>query len=66
MFAFGAVSLWVDTQTSISFHVEPRMLSHYRDDILDAHEDPYAGTIGDDFLLQDDNVTPHRARIMEA
>ncbi|KFM64816.1 Transposable element Tcb2 transposase, partial [Stegodyphus mimosarum] len=37
----------------------------YRDDILDAYVRPYAGAIGDAFLLQDDNARPHRARIVD-
>ncbi|GBL96397.1 hypothetical protein AVEN_43715-1 [Araneus ventricosus] len=37
----------------------------YRDDILDAYVCPYAGAIGDDFLLQDDNAKLHRARIVD-
>ncbi|GBM65998.1 hypothetical protein AVEN_152202-1 [Araneus ventricosus] len=36
-----------------------------RDDILDAYMRHYAGAIGDDFLLQDDNARSHRARIMD-
>ncbi|KFM63970.1 Transposable element Tcb2 transposase, partial [Stegodyphus mimosarum] len=37
----------------------------YRDDILDAYVCPFAGAIGDAFLLQDDNARPHRARIID-
>ncbi|GBM82953.1 hypothetical protein AVEN_68103-1 [Araneus ventricosus] len=37
----------------------------YRDDILDAYVRPYAGAIGDDFLLQDDNARPNRTRIVD-
>ncbi|GBL90629.1 hypothetical protein AVEN_219300-1 [Araneus ventricosus] len=49
---FRLVSLWVGAQT-------------YRDDILDAYVRPYAGTIGNDFLLQDDNARLHRACIVD-
>ena len=37
----------------------------YRDDILDAYVRPFAGAVGDAFVLQDDNVRPHRARIVD-
>ncbi|GBM71032.1 hypothetical protein AVEN_272378-1 [Araneus ventricosus] len=43
----------------------PRPSQAYKDDILDAYVLPYAGAIGDDFLLQDDNTIPHRSRIMD-
>ncbi|GBN92178.1 hypothetical protein AVEN_271006-2-1, partial [Araneus ventricosus] len=33
----------------------------YRDEILD----PYAGAIGSDFILMDDNARPHRAVVVE-
>ena len=36
-----------------------------RDDILDPIVRPYAGAVGDSFILQDDNARPHRARLME-
>ncbi|GFV41005.1 transposable element Tcb1 transposase [Trichonephila clavipes] len=34
--------------------------------ILDAYVRPYTGAINDAFVLQDDNVKPHRARIVNA
>ncbi|KFM62362.1 Transposable element Tcb1 transposase, partial [Stegodyphus mimosarum] len=37
----------------------------YRDDILDAYVHPYAGAIGDAFLLQDDNARPHKVCIID-
>ncbi|GFY18689.1 transposable element Tcb2 transposase [Trichonephila clavipes] len=37
----------------------------YRDEILDPYVRPYAAAIGNDFILMDDNVRPHRARIVE-
>ncbi|GFW81545.1 transposable element Tcb2 transposase [Trichonephila clavipes] len=37
----------------------------YRDEILDPYVRPYAATIGNDFILMDDNARPHRARIVE-
>ncbi|GFV14315.1 uncharacterized protein TNCV_807471 [Trichonephila clavipes] len=37
----------------------------YRDEILDPYVRPYAATIGNDFILMDDNARPHRAGIVE-
>ena len=37
----------------------------YKNEILDAHVRPYAGAIGTDFLLMDDNARPHRARVVD-
>ena len=37
----------------------------YRDEILDVYVRPYAGTIGPQFILMDDNARPHRARVVE-
>jgi transposase len=37
----------------------------YRDEVIDVHVRPYAGAIGDDFILMDDNAPPHRARIVQ-
>lgn len=36
----------------------------YRDEILDVYVRPYAGAIGPDFILMDDNARAHRARIV--
>jgi hypothetical protein len=36
----------------------------YRDEILDPIVRPYAGAIGDGFMLMDDNARPHRARLV--
>ncbi|GFS71420.1 DDE_3 domain-containing protein [Trichonephila clavipes] len=36
------------------------------DDILDAYVRPYARAIGDAFVLQEDNMRLHRARIVDA
>ena len=36
----------------------------YTDDILDAYACQYPGTIGDIFLLQDDNARPHESCII--
>ena len=37
----------------------------YRDEILDIYVRPYAGAIGPQFILMDDNARPHRARVVE-
>ena len=37
----------------------------YRDEVLDVLVRPYAGAIGDDFILMDDNAPPHRARMVQ-
>ena len=37
----------------------------YRNEILDAHARPYAGAIGTDYLLMDDNARPHRTMVMD-
>nr|KAG5695939.1 hypothetical protein BaRGS_017520 [Batillaria attramentaria] len=37
----------------------------YRDEILDPVVRPYAGAIGPEFILMDDNARPHSARIVD-
>ena len=37
----------------------------YRDEILDVYVRPYAGAIGPQFILKDDNARPHHARVVE-
>ncbi|GBL83429.1 Transposable element Tcb2 transposase [Araneus ventricosus] len=37
----------------------------YRDEILDTYVRPYAGAIGNYFILMDDNARPHRAVVVE-
>ena len=36
----------------------------YCDEILDAFVRPYAGAVGQDFVLMDDNARPHRTRVV--
>lgn len=38
----------------------------YRDEILERFVLPYAGAIGDGFVLMDDNARPHRANVVNA
>ena len=37
----------------------------YRDEILDPIVKPYAGAIGPQFILMDDNARPHRAHLVD-
>ena len=37
----------------------------YRDEIMDIYVRPYAGAIGPQFILMDDNARTHRARVVE-
>ena len=36
----------------------------YRDEILDVYVWPFAGAVGDYFVLMDDNARPNRARVV--
>ncbi|KFM57308.1 Transposable element Tcb1 transposase, partial [Stegodyphus mimosarum] len=47
------------------FQGKPLNTQVYRDDILIDYVRPYAGAIGDAFLLQDDNAKPHLASIVD-
>ena len=37
---------------------------HYRDEILHELVRPYAGAVGEDFVVMDDNARPHRAYVV--
>jgi hypothetical protein len=37
----------------------------YRDEILNVYVRPYAGAVGPESILMDDNARPHRARVVE-
>ncbi len=37
----------------------------YREEILDPYVRPYAGAIGNDFILMNDNARHHRAVVVE-
>ena len=37
----------------------------YRNEILDVYVRPYAGAVGPEFILMNDNARPHRARVVE-
>ena len=36
----------------------------YQNEILHAYVRPYAGAVGQDFILMDDNARPHRALVV--
>ena len=36
----------------------------YRDEILDVYVRPFAGAVGDNFVLMDDNARPNKARVV--
>ncbi|KFM62471.1 Transposable element Tc1 transposase, partial [Stegodyphus mimosarum] len=65
----GSVCVWggIALGACTDLRVFPRrtVIQVYRDDILDAYVYPYAGAMGDAFLLHDDNSRPHRARIVD-
>ncbi|GFX91256.1 DDE_3 domain-containing protein [Trichonephila clavipes] len=71
--AYGSGSVCITVGISLGGHSDLHVFSRVnfnghtcRDGILNAYMLPYAGAIGDSFLLQDDNVRPHRSRIMDA
>jgi hypothetical protein len=37
----------------------------YQDEIFDVYVRPYAGVVGTEFILMDDNARSHRARVVE-
>ena len=61
---WGGISLRGRTELRV-INNGTRTAQRYRDEILDVHMRPYAGAIGPDFLLMDDNATVHRARIVQ-
>ena len=38
---------------------------HYWDEIVDVYVRPYAGAIGPQSIIMEDNARPHRARVVE-
>lgn len=67
---FGGGSVMVWAGISIDGHTDLHVVNgnltgvRYRDEILHAIVRPYAGAIGNDFVLMDDNARPHRARVV--
>ena len=39
--------------------------ARYRDEILHPIVRPFAGAVGPEFVLMDDNARPHRARVVD-
>ena len=66
----GTVMVWGgiswDGRTDLCVLHRGTLTAHlYRDDILDVHVRPYAGAIGDPFILMDDNARPHTAHAIQ-
>ncbi|GBN07155.1 hypothetical protein AVEN_149613-1 [Araneus ventricosus] len=61
---WAEISLGGDTNVLV-FHGGTLTFVRYRDEMLDPHVCPYAGAIGNDFILIDDNARPHRAVVVE-
>ncbi|GFT10540.1 uncharacterized protein TNCV_1942981 [Trichonephila clavipes] len=61
---FGQGSRSVATNLHV-FHGGTVTGLRYRDEILDPYVRPYSASIGNDFILMDDNARPHRAWIVE-
>ena len=64
----GSVMVWagISAQGKTDLHVIDNgtlTAERYVNEILDVHVRPYAGAIGPDFVLMDDNARAHRARI---
>ena len=67
-FGRGSVMVWagifVGGKTSLTFIDGNLNGRRYIDEVLRPEVIPYAGAVGPNFVLQDDNATPHRARIV--
>ena len=69
-FGRGSVMVWtgISAQGKMDLHViDNCMLTalRYVNDILDVYVGPFAGAVGENFILMDDNAHAHRARITE-
>ncbi|GFU85625.1 transposable element Tcb2 transposase [Trichonephila clavipes] len=69
-FGFGGVMVYggisIDGRTDLYIIRDgPLTARRYRDEILRLIAVPYAATIGDDFILMDDNCRPHHANLVE-
>ncbi|GFV96193.1 transposable element Tcb2 transposase [Trichonephila clavipes] len=61
---YGGIS--IDGRTDLYIIRDgPLTARRYRDEILRPIVVPYAATIGDDFILMDDNCRPHRPNLVE-
>lgn len=66
----GSIMVWggINRDGRTDLHVLERGTMtgvRYRDEILDVYVRPYAGAVGPEFILMDDNARPHRARVVE-
>ncbi|GBN10864.1 hypothetical protein AVEN_81795-1 [Araneus ventricosus] len=61
---WAGISLGCHTDLHV-FHGGTLTGVRYRDEILDPYVRPFAGAIGNDFSLMDDNARPHRAVVVE-
>ncbi|GBM07559.1 hypothetical protein AVEN_230001-1 [Araneus ventricosus] len=62
--AFAGISRGGHTDLRV-FHGGTLTGVRYWDEIFDPYACPYAGAIGNDFILMDDNTRPHRAVVVE-
>ena len=67
-FSRGSVMVWagISAQGKTDLHVIDNgtlTALRYVNEILDVYVRPYAGAVGENFILMDDNARAHRARI---
>ena len=66
----GSIMVWggISRDGRTDLHVLERGIMtgvRYRNEILDVYVRPYAGAVGPEFILMNDNARPHRARVVE-
>ena len=66
----GSIMVWAGISRGgrTDLHIVMRGMMtglRYRDEVLDIYVRQYAGAIGPQFILMDDNARPHRARVVE-
>ena len=66
----GSVMVWagISAQGKTDLHVIDNgtvTAFRYVNEILDVYVSPYAGAVGENFILMDDNARAHRARITD-
>ena len=69
-FGGGSVTVWagISAQGKMDLHVIDNgtlTALRYVNEILDVYIRPYAGAVGENFILMDDNSRAHRARITD-
>ena len=69
-FGGGSVMVWtgISAQGKTDLHVIDNgtlTALRYVNEILDVYVRPYAGAVGENFILMDDNARAHRARITD-